>query len=107
MGGHMNYHPPSASTDGDPSSSVYTEPLPWAFVAVDLEDTYEITSVSLETDDYFRKLIYTISSVFISHNTRMTRFELGYHSSPMRIVIKMTLFVCFKRRVLIYWERFA
>ena len=59
---------PSAATDGDPNTHVFTIDLPWSFVAVDLEDTYEISYISLSTESDLRTSLCNI--FFLFFNTR-------------------------------------
>ena len=55
QGGSMAYHPPGAANDGMITTNFYTTNSPWSFVAVDLEDTYEIASISLTVQSSLRK----------------------------------------------------
>ena len=64
LGGDISHLSPHHATDGDHETTVYTErSSPWSFVAVDLEDTYEISSITFITDRTMRKFLYTTSFV--------------------------------------------
>ena len=55
QGGNPYYHPPSAANDGDYSTTFFTYDSPWSFAAVDLENIYEIASISLKVSSLYRK----------------------------------------------------
>ena len=46
----------SNANDGNVNTVFYTQDSPWSFAAVDLEDTYEIESISLKVSAVLRKL---------------------------------------------------
>ena len=51
----MTSNPPSAATDGNISTYFYTQNKKGSFVAVDLEDSHEVGSISLVVDRSLRK----------------------------------------------------
>ena len=55
QGGSMSYHPPGAANDGTLDTNFYTRDSPWSFAAVDLQDTYEVASISLTVHPGLRK----------------------------------------------------
>ena len=49
------YFTPPRINDGDVATGFSTRDLPWSFAAVDLEDVYEIASVSVRLSETLRK----------------------------------------------------
>ena len=56
QGGDIATYPPSHVNDHTIATLFYTENIPWSFVAVDLEDSYEINRMELKVNSALSKL---------------------------------------------------